>query len=325
MSTLNVTVVGASGETGRAIVDGLLDSPTNFKITALVRPSSVNKPEVEKIKTQGVTIVPVDLVGSQEDLVKALSGQDVVISALEPFALEPQFALANAAKDAGVKRYVPSAFGPSCPPTGVMHLRDIKEEIINHIKKIYLPYTIIDVGLWYQGTLPTLPSGKIDYALTFPALQVAGDGHGASAITDLRDVGKYVARIITDERTLNKYVFAYNEVWTQEQIYSHLEKVSGEKVKRNRVSAEEIKVTIAAAQAKFNGGDKSYQALIGLAIPQYLDCEWFRGDNLPESAKYLGYLSTQDLYPDFEFIKYKDYVQEVVDGKGVPIYANRGA
>jgi len=94
--------------------------------------------------------------------------------------------------------------------------------------------------MWYQVSLPSLPSGKIDYALKFPAAVIAEDGLHATSLTDLRDIGKYVAKIITDERTLNKYVFAYSEVWTQEEIHAHLEKVSGEKIPRNLVSLSSI-------------------------------------------------------------------------------------
>ncbi|KAJ4269675.1 hypothetical protein NW762_001343 [Fusarium torreyae] len=321
---MNVLIVGATGETGLSIVNGLLESSTDFNVTAIVRPSSIHKPEVEHIKSKGVSIVSLDIQNSHEELVKALTGQDVVISGLVPWSKDPELALINAAKDAGVKRYVPSAFGPSCPPGGVMFLRELKEDLFNHIKKLYLPYTIIDVGLWYQGTLPNLPSGKIDYAVTFPATTIAEDGSHASTITDLRDVGRYVARIITDERTLNKSVFAYNEVWTQEMIFSHLERVSGEKLERKFVSTKELEAMIAAAQTKYDQGDKSIPDMIGLSAVQYLSCEWFRQDNLPERAKYLGYLSSKDLYPDFEPTKYVDYVDEVLAGKGKAIYANRG-
>lgn len=143
---MNVTVVGASGETGRSIIDGLLGSSTNFvspihattrlsltyqliqNVTAIVRPASINKPAVQKIKSRGVSIIALELVNTHEELVKALTGQDVVIVALEPFSIEPHLALASAAKDAGVKRYVPSAFGPSCPPTGVMMIRELVRE-----------------------------------------------------------------------------------------------------------------------------------------------------------------------------------------------------
>jgi hypothetical protein len=37
----------------------------------------------------------------------------------------------------------------------------------------------------------------------------------------------------------------------------------------------------------------------------------------------LGYLSSKELYPDFEPIKYVDYVDEVLQGKGKSIYATR--
>ena len=62
-----------------------------------------------------------------------------------------------------------------------------------------------------------------------------GDGNAPSAITDLRDIGRYVARIILDPRTFNKMVFAYNELLTQEQIFDLLEKLSGENVEKQRV------------------------------------------------------------------------------------------
>lgn len=71
-----------------------------------------------------------------------------------------------------------------------------------HIKKLFLPYTVIDVGYWYQLSCPRLPSGRIDYA-TFPGMNASlhGDGEALNILTDLRDVGHFVARIVYDERT----------------------------------------------------------------------------------------------------------------------------
>ncbi len=56
------------------------------------------------------------------------------------------------------------------------------------------------------------------------------------ARTDLRDVGKYVARIIVDDRTLNKYVFAYAGVSSHNETIALREKLSGEKVDTTNVS-----------------------------------------------------------------------------------------
>jgi hypothetical protein len=53
-----------------------------------------------------------------------LADIDVVISAVGPGAQLDQIPLADAAKKAGVKRFVPCAFMTVCPPGGVMWIRD---------------------------------------------------------------------------------------------------------------------------------------------------------------------------------------------------------
>lgn len=53
-----------------------------------------------------------------------------------------------------------------------------------------------------------------------------------TAITDLRDIGRYVAKIIADERTLNKFVFCYGELLSQEETFGKVEELAGEKIER---------------------------------------------------------------------------------------------
>jgi hypothetical protein len=52
----------------------------------------------------------------------------------------------------------------------------------------------------------------------------------------VRDIGEFVAPIIDDERTLNKSVFYYGDVCTENQIYHLLEEESGEKIEMDIVS-----------------------------------------------------------------------------------------
>lgn len=106
---------------------------------------------------------------------------------------------------------------------------------MNHIKNVKLPYTVVDVGWWYQVNLPRVPSGRIDYAVMETSDGIAGDGNVPIALTDLRDIGTYVMRIICDHRTLNRMVFAYNEVCTHNQMYDLMERLSGEKLERKYV------------------------------------------------------------------------------------------
>jgi hypothetical protein len=62
-------------------------------------------------------------------------------------------------------------------------------------------------------------------------------------------------------------------------------------------------------------------------IPRYLaeyQLSWgLRGDNNPEYAKYLGYVTSKELYPDFEPIDFQAYLDTVVNGTAKGIYTDR--
>ncbi|KAF7361031.1 putative isoflavone reductase family protein [Mycena sanguinolenta] len=187
-----VLLLGATGETGGSILNGLLQYPDAFlikilseqNVEALVRPSSADKPAVKALAKCGVQIRVGDTNGPIEELVGLLAGVDVLISAIDPGSLLVQIQLATAAKNAGIKRFIPCAFTTVTPPGGVMRLRDSKEQVYQHIRKLCLPYTIIDVGYWYQLSFPTLPSGRVDYAaLVKPNVEIHADGDKPTMIT----------------------------------------------------------------------------------------------------------------------------------------------
>ncbi|KAL5335827.1 hypothetical protein BJX70DRAFT_390435 [Aspergillus crustosus] len=322
MSRTTVLLIGAAGETGGSIATGLLEHPT-FEIHALIRPRSAQKPAVLALQDKGVHIRKCDLKASEEELEKALTDIDVVISCVGSAEQQDQIPLANAAKRAGVKRFIPCGFITVAPPGGIMWLRDEKETVYNHIKQLRLPYTIIDIGWWYQLSYPRLESGKVDYAMTTANNEIVGDGNTPMALTDLRDVGRYVARIISDDRTLNKMVFAYNEVLTQNQIFALLEEISGEQITRNYISEELVQNRVLAARQS----SETYPFDPIKFIPRYLaeyQLSWgIRGDNSPDYAKYLGYLSAKDLYPEFSPIEFKEYLVSVFGGTAKGIYTDR--
>ncbi|CAJ0546554.1 Ff.00g011810.m01.CDS01 [Fusarium sp. VM40] len=316
---MKLAIVGATGQTGAVIVDALLKSTTpKFEIVALTRPSSLQKPEVVELGERGVAIVAADLGGSKDELTELLKDTDVVVSTIYGGSVAAEISLIDASKAAGVKRYIPCFFATVAAPKGALMLRDMKEDVLNHIKNIFLPYTVIDVGWWYQVNLPRLPSGRIDYVAMETTDGIAGDGDVAFALTDLRDVGRYVARIIADPRTLNRMVFAYNEVATHSQLYDLLEEVSGEKLERRYVRAEAIAASIAEMEAAKPSPDSS--EFVTLAKYQYWYSCGVRGDNTPEYARYLGYITTKELYPDMEWTSLAAYFQDVIDGKGERVY-----
>jgi hypothetical protein len=170
--------------------------------------------------------------------------------------------------------------------------------------------------------------------------ELIGDGRTPSAFTDLRDIGKYVARIIVDPRTENKMVFAYNTVMTPAGIFDMVEKLSGEKLERRyvrpcttqrrmikanirQITEEEVHARVAEARAS----SETYPFEPTKFTPRFAaeyQLSWgIRGDNVPEYAKYLGYLDAKELYPDFKSISFEEYVQELLGGVATGVYTDR--
>ncbi|KAJ5108868.1 hypothetical protein N7456_005543 [Penicillium angulare] len=313
-----VLLLGATGETGSSILNGLQESG-NFDVEVLVRPASVKKPSVQKLQEQGVKIWSIDLDNST-DLTSALTGIDILISAIGPHDLLQQKKLLQTAKNAGVKRIVPCAFITVAPPQGAMLLRDQKEEIYNAIKFLGIPYTVIDVGYWYQISFPSLPSGKVDYATLLPKNVVHGDGTAPNLLIDLRDIGLFVARILCDDRTLNRYVYSFGEVLSENDIYRIVEELSGEKVESTRVSTESIEEAVEKAKAALTLDQEDPMKRIGLYKAQYEYSKYVRQDNTPDYANYLGYLNAQQLYPDFKPRGFREYFTEVMAGTARKVY-----
>ncbi|KAK1142212.1 hypothetical protein N8T08_008138 [Aspergillus melleus] len=318
-SKKKVLLLGATGETGSSILNGLQESG-DFDVEVLVRPASANKPSVQRLREQGIRIWSLEL-DDYNELVSALTGVDILISAIGPHDLLQQKKLLQAAKLAGVKRIVPCAFMTVGPPQGAMLLRDEKEEIYNAIKFLGVPYTVVDVGYWYQISYPTLPSGKVDYAQIVPVTAIHGDGAAPNILTDLRDVGRFVARIVLDDRTLNRYVYTSGDVLSENEIFRIAEEMSGEKLEPSRITNEDIETSVEQARAALAHDPHDPMKRIGIYLTQYEHSKYVRQDNSPEYAGYLGYLSAKKLYPDFKPKTFRDFFVEVLAGKGKKVYA----
>lgn len=159
-----------------------------------------------------------------------LQGIDTVISCMSPMALKDQIPLVDAAVQAGVKRFAPCNWATPSARGGILDLKDVKEEVNDHIFQHRLGFTIIDIGFWYQASIPRVPSGKFDSAIVMPINDVYADGVTPNMLIDVRDVGKITAQIIKDQRTLNRRVIAYGEVLSQNVIHEIIEDKTKERL-----------------------------------------------------------------------------------------------
>ncbi|RSM05191.1 hypothetical protein CEP52_006391 [Fusarium oligoseptatum] len=282
---ITVGVIGATGKTGTSVVEGLLSSPTNFSVTSLTRATSVDNSINQQFAAKGVHIVGYDLDGPSSALVEILKPIDVLISCITWEHLDQQIPWIEAAKEAGVKRFVPSEWvGPA--PRGVIDIKDKKLEIFGVIQRARLPYTIIDVGCFFQVFVPKMATKKF-------------------GLIDLGDIGKYVAQIVSDPRTLNKRMFAYTDVLSMNEMWDIMAKASRETPMKDYISEAEINEVIKETRQRLDASSKpathpdNIMDIANYNMGQYRISWCIRGDNTPEYADYLGYVDFWNMFPDF--------------------------
>ncbi|KAI5991447.1 NmrA-like domain-containing protein [Pisolithus albus] len=175
-------VAGVGNTVGMPIVKSLLSR--NAQVIVLTRPSS------KKSLPDGVKTVPVDY-SDTKALAAALreNSVDVVISTLSGEGLHAQYKLADAAKAAGVKLFVPSEFG--MPTKGATEgVLAEKNKLADYAQSIGLPITRVYNGL-YQEFLPFMvgmpEAGKF---------LIEGSGNEPLSLTAMSDVGgKYAPKL----------------------------------------------------------------------------------------------------------------------------------
>ncbi|UPK92848.1 hypothetical protein LCI18_003783 [Fusarium solani-melongenae] len=321
-----VAIYGATGESGGLIINALLESEdAQFDMKALARGSG-DKPGYQALASRRVKIVTIDLNDAVEVIAKSLDTIDVVIAAVSPHVLEAQIPLARAAKLAGVKRFVPSSFAMALAPDSVATVQDSREKVLAEIKSLDLPYTVIEVGWWHFGFIPKLLSGRTDWTIVLPDFivnMIPGDGNMKTCLVDNLDVGRLVAKIIVDDRTLNQKVMANGDVLTFNEVFDMVEKLTGEKPERKYWSAEQLDATIKQLQAATQDGQVDYVTLVGRFWLEYYYSSFIDGDNSPEGVERLGFIWAKDLYPELKPTLFKQFFQDILDKKRTLPYAGR--
>lgn len=190
-----------------------------------------------------------------------------------------------------------------------MDMRDKKEEIHDHIFRAKLGFTIIDVGFWYEMSFPRVPSGAFDYATFVTIDEVFAGGTARNMLTSRKDVGVFTAKIIKDPRTLNKRVAAYGEVLSQNDIHALIEQKTGESLAHlPQVSAADLYARLEAARVAKEGYPDTIAHNLKYVWAQYCITKHVREDNTPENAAYLGYISSRDLYPDYKYETFGEFI-----------------
>ncbi|KAH8832156.1 NAD(P)-binding protein [Flagelloscypha sp. PMI_526] len=279
-----VLVVGATGYTGREIAKALAYSQ-RFDVRALVRPSSLHKSLVEDLRNLGLVIVPGDIAkDSPSLLLKHLEGIDFLISTVVP--LVDQRPLLLAAKEAGVKRVVPSDFGPHIPK-GVFWAQDLKLSVRDFILENSIPHTFIEVAIWVNTIFP-LPHAFPGHPLPESGKEFKGTGKEPVAWIDYNNLGKLFPLILGDPRTFNQAVYVYDGETTLDEAWSLGAKLAGEDFSDYlKVNAEQVE-------------QKAKLGFLQGVIYGYAKALYIRGDSAVTKAVDDGVLDSHALYPQHE-------------------------
>lgn len=93
-------------------------------------------------------------------------------------------------------------------------------------------------------------------------------------------------------------------------------------IRRQKTIADLIQISDSEALARLQVRQEAYAAnpelqenRFLLAAAQYPITKYVRGDNTPENARYLGYVDANELFPDFEYVRYAEFVDDLMEGK----------
>ncbi len=248
---MTVLVAGATGMLGTKIVSALLDKG-NIDVWAMVRSINNSKPEnrqkIDAMKAKGAMIVEGDVM-QPETLLTPCTGVDVVVSAIgnSEATVPGQKNLIDAAKQQGVKRFIPSDYSADYRGLdyGDNDNLDKRKEVLEYLQHSGLEYTLVLNGAFMES-IAYMPLFDLEHQI----FQYWGDGEMPMNFTTTDDTAKYVAEAVSDPDLANKALEVAGDTLTPKQLKATYEAATGIKLTEKQLgSVPEFKAWITAKKA----------------------------------------------------------------------------
>ncbi|KAL8784324.1 MAG: hypothetical protein Q9213_004033 [Squamulea squamosa] len=268
----NVAIVGATGTSGKFIVQSLLEKGKH-NVTAITREGgSAQMPE-------GVTVKKVNY-DEHSSLVSALQGQDALVITMGVRAPpDQQTKLINAAAEAGVAWILPNEFGYDSANEALCN--DImpnasKSQYTSLIEKLGKSKWIGFVcGFWYEFSLSGSPD-RFGFDFKDRSLVMIDEGTQPISVTTFPQVGRGIAHLLSlpihpeNERdtspTLssfgNKYCYIASFVISQNDMLDSVLRVTKTDIKDWKITHENSKERYQKAKKRLQEGDFRALALV---------------------------------------------------------------
>jgi nucleoside-diphosphate-sugar epimerase len=248
----NVLIIGAGGSLGAPVLGAFAARP-EYNLTILTRhDSSATFPP-------GLPVVRANYV-SLNSLVSAFKGQDAIVSLIGGHALSSQNFFIDAAIRAGVKRFIPSEFGPNSRNEEFVKYNDVvlpvRAGIVDYLKYKEgqgdgkLSWTSVICGGFFDWMLY---SGMLGFDLKNRSVELIDNGTSVCTFTSLSTVGETVVKILDHaDETRNQYVFTTSFQVSPRDVLEVIEKVDGKKWSVHYTTCEEV---IAKGRKRLDNGD----------------------------------------------------------------------
>jgi uncharacterized protein YbjT (DUF2867 family) len=248
---LKVLVAGATGMLGSKIVSALLhkgDVNVRVMVRAIDDSNGENLKKIDAMKAKGATIVKGDVM-QPETLLPACTGVDVVVSAIgnNEVTVPGQKNLIDAAKQQGVKRFIPSDYSVDYRKLdyGDNDNLDKRKEVFEYLQQSGLEYTLVLNGA-FMDMIAYMPLFDLEHQ-TF---QYWGDGETPMDFTTTDDTAKYVAEAVSDPGLANTALEVAGDTLSAKQLKAIYEGAKGIKLTEKQLgSIAEMKAWIANKKA----------------------------------------------------------------------------
>ncbi|KAF3798749.1 hypothetical protein GCG54_00008204 [Colletotrichum gloeosporioides] len=247
MKRENAAIGLGTGLLGSLISKELIQSGL-FNVTILSRGQGVDA-------SLGANLAMVDY-NDEKSIVKALVGQDAVVSALSREAIPLQIPLIDAAATAGVKRFIPSEFGSNLQDPQIRkfpnykHKVQVEEYLEQEARSHGITYTYIYNNVFIDLSIET---GVVLDLKERKARLYNGGERSVSMITMPTAARAVVAVLEHSEETKNQPVYIHEAIMSQKEILGHAKQVISEgEWHEEQVHLDELEKHL-AAQATVDG------------------------------------------------------------------------
>lgn len=290
MAIRTVSLLGASGELGSVILDALI-ADGSYQVTVLQRASSRSK--ITHNKTTKILHFDDDF--SVDQLTGLLKEQDAVIAAFRPSDVNQQMRLAEAAAEAGVKRFIPADFG-SCD-SGSARAQELvplfkrKTQVRERLQELAeshpnFTWTSLVCGHFFDWGLR---ENFLHFNIPKRKAEILDDGTTKSSQSTLARIAEATIRVFQrEEITRNRVLFIQSFCVSQGKVLKALERVTDSHWSVGYFDSEQF---IKENKAKADEGDKDAVEDLVFALGA-IDGNWETRDGF--AMKELG-LEDEDL------------------------------